>query len=99
MKKFLKYMHDSDGLYKHESTCYTISLTIHLYLFLNGIDSIIYYGITKIDEKIFGHAWVKVDFFKIKYTFNPGNINLDRMKVIEKKSMYSEAISYAFKQK
>ncbi|PHM37558.1 lasso peptide biosynthesis protein [Xenorhabdus innexi] len=99
IKNFLRIMHDKNGMYKEDSTCYTLSLCIQLYLYSNGYDSKLIYGITKVDQRIFGHAWVELDDSKLKkeVLFNPGRVNLDEMKKIDSKKMSEDLLKHVFK--
>ncbi|QTL40396.1 lasso peptide biosynthesis protein [Xenorhabdus budapestensis] len=99
IKRFLRKMHDKDGMYKEDSTCYTLSLCIQLYLYSNGYDSKLIYGLTKVDQRIFGHAWVEFKYsrFNKEEVFNPGRVNLDEMKIIDSKIMVEDLLNYVFK--
>ncbi|WP_274719340.1 lasso peptide biosynthesis protein [Xenorhabdus bovienii] len=99
IKKFLQIMHDKNGMYKEDSTCYTLSLCIQLYLYSNGYDSKLIYGLTKVDQRIFGHAWIefKDSRFKKEELFNPGRVNLNEMQIIDSKIMIEDLLKYVFK--
>ncbi|MBS9423268.1 lasso peptide biosynthesis protein [Photorhabdus caribbeanensis] len=99
IKFFLKMMHDKNGMYKEDSTCYTLSLCIQLYLYSNGYDSDLIYGLTKVDQRIFGHAWVKLKSLNSnkEILFNPGRVDLKEMQVIDSKNMAEDLLKYVFK--
>ncbi|NHB60038.1 lasso peptide biosynthesis protein [Photorhabdus sp. RW14-46] len=99
IKNFLKKMHDKNGMYKEDSTCYTLSLCIQLYLYSNGYDSKLIYGLTKIDQRIFGHAWIELkdSRFNKEVLFNPGRVALNEMKIIDSKIMVEDLLNYVSK--
>lgn len=97
---FMKEMHEANGEYRHDATCYTIALTIQVFLYRLGIRSKLIIGLAKVDEKLFGHAWV--EFFSNregneKKIFNPGRVKLDTLSIITMMHIDEEVIKSVYK--
>ena len=81
MRQVADWLYRLDAEERVVASCYSVSLTLQLMAYAQGDNPEMVIGLKKADEKLLGHAWLKLRSGEV---INPGNESLENMAVMRR---------------